>query len=76
MTARGRGRPPADLTDIDDIAVERAVHGHPVALTRADRIAAVRALTARGHARPAIAARVGATVRTVGRDLTLIRTSG
>jgi hypothetical protein len=68
-----RGRPPADLTDIDDVAVKRVIDGEPVTLSRSDRVAAVRALVAREMPKTHIAARVGTSLRTVHRDVALIR---
>lgn len=56
------------VDDVDPVAVQRALEGHAVDLTRAERIHAVRQLAARGLADPQIAQRVGTSTRTVLRD--------
>lgn len=52
---------------IDEIAVEQAIAGRPVRLTRAEVTDAVRRLTAMGFSAAQIAERVGVTDRTVTR---------
>jgi lambda repressor-like predicted transcriptional regulator len=54
-------------TDIDEIAVERAMDGDHVPLTRAERDEAVRRLTNKGYSVRQIAERLGTTTRTVMR---------
>ena len=53
--------------DIDDIAVERAMHGDPLVLTLPERKLAVQLLTSRGHSALEIARRVRIAPRTVER---------
>jgi len=53
--------------DIDEIAVERAMGGDHVPLTRAERDEAVRRLTSKGYSVRQIAERLGTTTRTVMR---------
>lgn len=55
---------------VDEIAVQRAVHGDPVHLRPAERAEAVRRLTAAGHSAADIAARLHTTTRTVVRNRT------
>lgn len=55
-------------TDIDDVAVERAVCGLPVELNPAEQVEAIRRLAATGHTDRMIAANLpGITVRTIRR---------
>ena len=54
--------------DIDEIAVQHAVDGHRVRLTRAERHAALRILHARGHYDRALADLLCVNVKTIGRD--------
>jgi lambda repressor-like predicted transcriptional regulator len=53
--------------DIDEIAVERAMGGDHVRLTRVERDEAVRRLTSKGYSVRQIAERLGTTTRTVMR---------
>ena len=53
--------------DIDDIAVERAMHGDPLVLTLPERELAVQLLTSRGHSALEIARRLRIAPRTVER---------
>lgn len=50
---------------LDEIAVERAMHGDPVQLTKAERAEAIRRLAARGTADPDIASRLHCDPATV-----------
>ncbi len=73
---------PADRTgptggkDIDEVAVERAVHGDRVALNTAERREAVRRLTVSGVSGPEIALRLGVCGRTVTRARAAVRRYG
>lgn len=63
----GRGTPGRG-GDVDTVAVDRAVSGHPPArLTSGEIDAAVAILTRRGLSAPAIARRIGVAERTVVR---------
>lgn len=53
---------------VDEVAVERAMLGDPVKLTKTERAEAVRRLTAAGVGAAQIGARLGTTHRTVQRD--------
>lgn len=55
------------MTYIDEIAVERAMHGEPVRLTRAERLEVVARLTARGYSLNQIAERLHSSRRRVER---------
>lgn len=60
--------PAPELVDVDQVAVEEAIAGRRVPLTRAERRRVVGELRRRGVTAGEIARRVGATVRTVERD--------
>ena len=55
---------------VDEVAVQRALHGDPVHLRPAERAEAVRRLTAAGHSAADIAERLRTTTRTVVRHRT------
>jgi len=55
--------------DIDPVAVDRAIHGHPGALTDAERDEVIRRLTAAGRS----AAHIGALLGITGRHVARIR---
>jgi DNA-binding CsgD family transcriptional regulator len=52
---------------LDEIAIERAMHGDPVRLRPTERVEVVRRLTARKLSTNQIADRLGITPRTVSR---------
>lgn len=56
------------VDDVDPVAVQLALAGHAVDLTRTERVHAIRQLAAHGLADPQIAQRVGTSTRTVLRD--------
>jgi hypothetical protein len=58
---------PVDDGIIDDIAIERAMHGDPVPLTPAERLEAVRRMTDRGWSASQIGQRIGCDKRSVVR---------
>jgi hypothetical protein len=60
---------------VDEIAVELACGGEPAALTRVERVEAVRRLTARGVAAWRIAERLGMAARSVERARAVGRVS-
>lgn len=60
--------PAPEPVDVDQVAVEEAIAGRRVPLTRAERRCVVGELRRRGITAGEIAHRVGATVRTVERD--------
>ena len=62
--------------DIDDVAVERAMHGDPLVLTLPERKLAVQRLTSRGHSAVEIARRVRIAPRTVERYRAAERAQG
>jgi hypothetical protein len=62
--------------DVDQVAVERAIHGHPVTLTDAERDEAVRRLTAAGRSAAHIGALLGITARHVCRIRAQLRIRG
>lgn len=65
---RRRLAPPRPASDwIDEIAVERAVHGDPVRLSFRERRVAIARLDRAGLSARAIGARIGITARTVQR---------
>ena len=53
--------------DVDHVAVDRAIHGHPVPLTGAERDEVIRRLTAAGESAAHIAGLLGVTARHVAR---------
>jgi DNA-binding NarL/FixJ family response regulator len=59
--------------EIDEVAVQRALHGDPVRLNRFERRAAVEVLTKRGLSARKIAERLRVTERAVQRHRTAIR---
>lgn len=61
------GRAPRNGPAPDEVAVQRAMRGDPVALHPVERSAAVHRLTAAGHSAAEIAARLGTTKRSVTR---------
>jgi DNA-directed RNA polymerase specialized sigma24 family protein len=63
------GRPPEDDEDIDEVAVERAVHGDRLTLNSAELTAAVVRLSDQGLSLRQIADRLGISPRTVSRRL-------
>lgn len=65
-----RGAP--EVHGVDPVAVDLAVEGHDVSLTRAERWAAVERLTRRGMPDGVIAQRVGVSENTVQRDRRLL----
>lgn len=60
---------------LDEVAVERAMNGDPVALTKAERAEVVRRLTARGLPVRQIAERLHTTSRTITRVRARMRTA-
>jgi lambda repressor-like predicted transcriptional regulator len=68
-------RPAADEAVLDEIAVERAMHGDQVRLTRAERDEAIARLTARGVSACRIAELLGTSSRAVTRRRAARRTA-
>ena len=66
-TCRQGAQPLVDDGIVDEVAVERAMRGDPVALTPTERMETVRRLAKRGLSDGEIGARVGATKRSVER---------
>lgn len=60
-------------SDLDPVAVEKAVYGHRVQLTRAEQIEAIRRLDQLGYSSDVIAARLHISPRTVVRRRTEAR---
>jgi DNA-binding CsgD family transcriptional regulator len=56
-----------DSDDLDDIAIDEAMRGRPVRLTKAEKAEAVRRMTARGDSAEQIAQRLHVSGRTVQR---------
>lgn len=69
---------PAGLETVDEVAVARAIHGTPgaVTLTQAERRVAVARMTKAGNSATVIAAQLGVTDRTVQRDRRDARAAG
>jgi FixJ family two-component response regulator len=59
--------------DVDRVAVERAVEGHPITLTQAERKLAARILDRRGMSSRQVATQIGTSRRTVVRYRTARR---
>jgi FixJ family two-component response regulator len=59
--------PKSRVVEVDEIAIERAMHGDPVRLTCRERGLVVQTLTERRLSARAIAARLGVSERTVER---------
>jgi hypothetical protein len=65
---RVRGERGPNKPDLDEVAIQRAMAGDTITLTKAERLEATRLLTERDHSAADIADRIGVTQRTSQRD--------